>query len=351
MVTTLSDNAYTYDSTTLREDFQNTIYFTTPLDYPLHNFMKVRTVTQPYHTWQMHRVRKPTAVTAIQQGAEPTVDMETRVRAANQTMIVSQAWKVTRTERQSNEAGVPDLYAYQEALATLEVMNKMEFNAHFSEYHEGSRGAAPRMAGVIEWLHATGIDSADAVIAGRTIPNEYSATWEHDASADDLTETEFQNLLRDAHIGGLDVNGTVLFVPAVGKQVISNFSLVYGGTTETPLSRWNMSAENRTRTVVTDWYATNSGTVAVVQDRYLDSSFSTQYLTPGTSSNVFNTLQANQLFFGLDPTYWALKVLCPPTASPLAKSDDSDKGFVVYEASIECGNPAGAGCGFSGAFA
>lgn len=170
-------------SSTIREDLTNYITNLSPTDTPLFSMLGTESVSNITFDWLMDNVPFTAEIQSAGEGAEATFDMTSnasayrRTRAANQTMITRKTVDVTGTQRAVNEAGVEDEYSFQVIRQGLSLMKQAEYNLHWSTYVDGISAAYNRGThGLAAWLLSTGIDESAVTIAGRSIPNAYSAT-------------------------------------------------------------------------------------------------------------------------------------------------------------------------------
>lgn len=170
-------------SSTIREDLTNYITTLSPTDTPLFSMLGTESVSNIIFDWLMDNVPFTAEIQSAGEGAEATFDMTSnasayrRTRAANQTMITRKTVDVTGTQRAVNEAGVEDEYSFQVIRQGLSLMKQAEYNLHWSTYVDGISTAYNRGThGLAAWLLSTGIDESAVTIAGRSIPNAYSAT-------------------------------------------------------------------------------------------------------------------------------------------------------------------------------
>lgn len=314
---------YTYDSTTIHEDFEDSIYVVSGNDTTFLRVLRREPCHDIRFDWPMDDIDNPTATVAQLEGftvghsgANLVAANTVRQRATNVTMITALATAPSHTSRHVREAGVEDQLSYAIAKKALEVLKQVEWNMIYSRYVAGASATAPQTAGLVEWAHLTGLDSNAATVAGTSIANTYSATRYVVASAStELTEANFQSsFLSPLWANGADISASLLFVGPNVKAIISKFATVYSGATGTSNSRWNQQATERTQNTAVDYYSGDYGTFGVVLNRRMTASTAALEYGTGGSGTVVSSDKSyvpRDIAIMVDPSLLKLRVLMP----------------------------------------
>lgn len=355
-----ADPWLTYESgtgdETIREELDGIIAIMSPTDTPLISKLPVHRCRNRFYEWMMDDIPYTREVQAYLEGQEVDTTAATgtpshafitadpRTRAGNYTMIVRRAVDVSDTQRVVDEAGITDELTYQFRRQTLAVLKQSEYNFHWSENNAGAAATPRQTHGVIPWIAWTGMEPGASTIGGHAIPNAFSGTWDS-GNADDITLGEFNLMLAaawDNGTNGMNVDGSLMFCGNKIKSVVSDFTYLHAGsgaTITTSLHR-NVDAHEHYATDHIDVYESQFGVIYINLDRYLNGSETVTIAANETSSSGSTSMVANETFFIIEPEFWDIQALRGLSFTPLAKTGDSSRGLIVFEAGIRCLNPA-----------
>ncbi len=347
---------YTYDSggsgtTTIREELADIIAIMSPMDTPLHNLLEQVPVGNTTFEWMVDEIATPTTVNAQLEGATPSAANRTRQRLRNVCMIDHLGIDVSDTQRTVEEAGISDEFSYQIVHKSLELLKRMEHNLHWSMYQAGSSGTARQTAGLMEWIAGTGQGrdaQSETTIAGISVPVEYSSSW-YEADDSAFSEADFRDsVIQPAWRNGMQISQAIAMCGGKVKQIISDFSVTYGSGSST-VNAMFIEAEKKKKVLTVDVYETDYGPLSVALNRYMDSSSVTATIAAanlGSSAGGATVLTGNEVLVLIEPEFWQIGTLRALQYAPLAKTGDSEEGYVVAEEGLRCLNPiAGAGAG------
>ena len=341
---------YTYDGSTNREELADLISIVSPLDTPLYTLLEHVPSNNTVYEWVMDDISAPTTVGAKLEGADFTSPAaSTRQRAQNTHMIYWEGIEVSRTQRLMNEVGLDDEFSWQEIRSGLNVAKQFEANLRWSGYDGGGASTARKMAGLLQWVATTGIDTGTPNVAGVSIPDTYSSSW-FDQGDDNITRDELHDsILLPMFKKGAQIGDCIAFCPAELKRKISAFAVAFGAGTSTTAGlsggggRVTRSQNDDALVEVVDVYATDVGPLAIAMDRYMNSSYDLTVTPPGGGSDF--SVEGERSMFIIDPRFFQISVLDPIHFVPVAKTSDSTQGAVVGEMGLKVLNPRAAGGG------
>jgi len=157
------------------------------------------------HEWVTYNTARPTSVTFAIEGADASYsDLTQPTRTNNITAIVTEAVKVSGTERAITTATKEDPYAFQKAQALKRLKAKMEWATINGTRASGSSGVARGMTGF------DGMISTN--VTGR-------------ASGTSFSEVELNDILQDSwNAVGSEYVADLVVCPMVIKRRISGFT-------------------------------------------------------------------------------------------------------------------------------
>lgn len=247
------------------------------------------TVNGTLHEWLKFHVDRPTTVTADVEGADTTFDDLTQPsRESNNTHIIKQAIRVSRTEQRVNVAGMSNPWDFQKAEALRKLKNKMELAILNSARASGSSGVARYMKGIDAFI--------TSVVTARSSGTSFS-------------EAELNDMAADAYnnVSGDKVFDLLLCTIKI-KQAIAGFS---GNST-----RYIDASERRlTKDVLV--YDSAVGSHRIMQHR-----------------DVRNNAGSTTVY-GLREEMYRVAYLDKPMFEELGKDGDADKGHWVTEFTLE----------------
>jgi len=329
---------------TIRENLGDYITVMSRNETPLMFLLSVESTDTEYYEWMMDEIETPTTTTAKREGdLDPLVDdTGPRIRIGNGIYHDHVSVTVSDQYRRYNEAGTGDEYNLQLVRTGLKFAKRQETNLRWQTYTQGSAGAAPQTAGLIQWAATTGQGrnvTTNPTIAGRTFSWTYGSRWLHQANGTALTEATFRQTCRDAHIAGLNLNNVIFMVGAAAKERISDFAVVYGDSSANtqPLQQYTASIESRMKMISIDRYVGDFGTIHFALDHFGDQTSNINITEPGTA-RTFN-VRANNTIFGLDPQFVKRRVLVPFKHQPLAKNHLVERGALTISQGFQVDNP------------
>lgn len=278
--------AYTYDDNSRREDLLDII---TNLDYKEFQLVSGLATSEAkdiLHQWLKDSL-KAVGTNAYVEGVDASYpDRTDPTRLTNWCQIVRVGFDVSDTERNVNNAGFNDRYAYEGTKAMKEWKQDTEFAIMRGSMACGTGSAARQMKGIKNWLSLTTAQSGTS-----------------------MTEAMLNDYLQNVWNQGTEVNA--IYAPMYLKRKISGFT---SGSTKFT------AVEDRRLVAAVDVYQSDAANmVKLFKHRYVTVSGDTNYDLVGINEEFFR-----------------LAYLRKPTMRELAKTGDSTKGEVVGELTLEC---------------
>lgn len=279
---------FTYEDKAIREDLLDLITNLDYKEYQLVSGLSTATAKSITHEWLTDTL-KTVASNAQVEGADPSFAARTRpVRYNNHTQIVSIPYQVSDTERNVDQAGFNDRFAYEATKAMKEWKQDTEFALMRSSIACGNSSTARAMQGIKSWMTS----------------NNYTAQ-----SGTSLTETMLNDYFQSVWDDGTEVNA--IYAPMYLKRKISAFT---GGATK------NVEVTDRRLVNAVDVYQADAASnVKLFAHRYVTVSGDTNYD-----------------LVGLDEDKWRIAYLRNPKTQDIAKTGDSTKAQIIGELTLEC---------------
>ena len=302
----------TYDSIGNREDLSDMIFDVSPSETPFLSAIKKKKATAVNHEWQTDALEAASATNAHIEGdntATPaTVTATTRL--GNYSQILKKHAIIPGTQEAVNSAGRKSEMAYQLARRMKAIKLDMESSmiggaAVGNAKVAGNDTTAREMGSIYTYLTSNlSLGTSGAASAG-TGADLLTAGTDRD-----LTEALLTTVLQSCYTNGGDPK--LLVVSPVNKGVVSTF--VGGGT------RY-VDTDNKKLVNSIDVYVGDFHTLKVVPSRQI------------IGDNVL----------AIDPEYLAIAELRSAGSYDLAKTGDSIRKEVVWEATLEVCNEAAHG--------
>jgi hypothetical protein len=288
----------TYDDGSRRESLLSILRDVSPNTdhYLVSNLGVAPAATNTLHEWTTYNTARPTSITFTIEGADASYsDLTQPVRTNNVTAIITEAVKVSATERAISTATKEDPWVFQKAEALKRLKAKMEFALINGTRASGSSGVARGMTGI------------DGMISTNLTAR---------ASGTTFTETELNDIMQDSWDQvGQDYVADMLLCPMTIKRRISTFTA--NNTRNIDASSKRLDAEVRV-------YDSNVGkTVMIVPHKDVRN---------GVASGVYGSLTV----YALREDTWKMAFLTgrEPKWEELAKSGDYDCGQYVTELAL-----------------
>jgi hypothetical protein len=179
----VNDPFLSFESNTIHEDLSDVVAILAATDTPMLTALEHSPVSSDEFDWVADNITQPSAVVAVQQGAEvdSAQPQASRQRLRNFTHINRRAVQVSDTERVMNEVGTEDLFSYEVEKQLLECAMEHDYAITWSTFVQGAVGTAPQTHGIVPWIFYTGIDGSSVTIAGQSIADTYSSTVTYNA--------------------------------------------------------------------------------------------------------------------------------------------------------------------------
>ena len=288
-------NHATFDTVGIKEDVEDLVGIISPYDTPCYSSFRKTKAIQTLHSWQEDALAAP-AVNKSVEGADTTIqDSTTTTLSSNYTQIFEKSAQVTGTVQSVELYGRASEKDYQIMKRGREMKRDIEHALVGLEQAgtAGSAGVAREMKSVIPLIAAANHD--DNAGAGRP-----------------FTEALFLSTLQTVYEAGGDPE-TVLVTPT-HSLTVANFAAASG--------RQRNFDEGTAIVNVVDLYVSPFGEVEIVLDRWLKAD--------------------TALFMDMDK--WSMPQLRPMTATPLAKTGDSDKYLINCELTLANEHSEASGC-------
>ena len=290
-------------------DLSKLIFDVSPTDTPFLTMCGRTTASQTLHEWQTDALTAPGS-NAQKEGIDVTSFAGSNTtELSNKTQILMKAVNVSGTAQAVVQNGVTKQYTHQMALRMKEIKKDLEFALLSNQLAASESTSGRLMTGLPCWLKTnfaggtsgTAATSSAACAAGTTrIP----------------TEAMLKALLTSIYNSGGNPN-TIMMAPDIRVKMSE---VLTGGSTKME------KAEMKKATAVIDVYVSDFGSLKLVPNRVQ------AYVT-----------YSKTCAFVLDPEYWKVAYLRPFQEQRLAVTGDSEKGFIVAEATLEARNEASSG--------
>lgn len=359
---------------TIRESLDDFITIVSSVETPLLGLLEHVPLNQKYFEWPadtITRASDPTTVTTstVAEGADATfASASYPARFKSIAQINADAIDVTATERASIMAGRSDEFRYRAWKTMLTLATKIELAIHFGVARVDSGGPNGGTTRVTHGLFTAAVQSGMDRVGDGTA-NQYTSFYSGGMTAVGatdycstvmstnltpgspttaadaiLTRTLFnKSFLGGAHANEYKVDGSLILVPPSLRRSISAFCMpsASGGTFSNgvtgnvPANYRNVDASMRQMFDTIDFVTTDMGTVAIANDRYLNTT--TTYNVPyglggGTvRANGNFVLNPSKCMLAFHPSMVKIGVLRGMGFRPLAIVGDSTKGQYVME--------------------
>jgi len=315
-----SNTSLTYSSVQIREQLADVIYNIAPLDTPFFSGCSRDKAANTLYEWQTDTIASGGANRQIEGDDSPAATARALpTKLTNYCQISRDVVQTSGTDDSVNYAGHGKHQAYQ--IAKRGKQMKRDWESMLSQNVAkvaGDSTTARVSAGLPTWLatnyvsmNPTSGSPAAAAGTGADTMTEATAT----AS---ITEAGIKNVILDAfNAGG---NPDMVLCPATIKQAISGLSSNAGpgyAIRNEVKGSGQVTAVN-----AVDVYVSDFGTFKIVPDRNLNST--------------------EHVFF-LDMDFWGLSVLRDFQTIELAKSGDSTKQMLLFEAGLVSKNEKSSG--------
>lgn len=298
-----------------REDLAEIIYNISPMEVPFMTTAAKTGATNVTHEWQTDALADAATNRQLEGDDNVATTVTPTTRLNNKCQISTKGLSVSRTQRASNPAGRSDSFKYQALKRGQEIKRDMEFALVRNQASSaGAEGTARSSAGLESWL-ASNKTSAGTGTA-QTTPG--FAAGNVVAPTDSTILGTFLKADVDAVIQACWSAGgapTVIMVGPRNRSIISGFAGISTLQTDANL--------NDDITIVggADLYKSNFGVIKVVPNRF----------------------QRDETAFLIDFDFVAVAMLDEMSLTPLAKTGDADKAFMVTEFCLEMRNEAASG--------
>lgn len=290
-------------------DLSKLIFDVSPTDTPFLTMCGRATASQTLHEWQTDALTAPGS-NAQKEGIDVTTFAGSNTtELSNKTQILMKAVSVSGTAQAVVQNGVTKQYTHQMALRMKEIKKDLEFALLSNQLAAGESTSGRLMTGLPCWLttnfaggaSGAAATSSSACTAGTTrVP----------------TEALLKALLTSIYNAGGNPN-TIMMAPDIRVKMSE---VLTGGSTKME------KAEMKKATAVIDVYVSDFGSLKLVPNRVQ------AYVA-----------YSKACAFVLDPEYWKVAYLRPFQEQRLAVTGDSEKGFIVAEATLEARNEASSG--------
>jgi len=365
-----TSQSWTGGDGTIRESLDDFITIVSSVETPLLGLLEHVPLNQKFYDWPADTVTRasdPTTVTTstVAEGADATFAAATYpARFKSVAQINSDAIDVTATERASIMAGRSDEFRYRAWKTMLNLATKIELAIHFGVARSDSGGpnggttrvthgliTAAAQAGIDRFLSNTytrfwsgGTDYTTTDYATTMLTSNLSGTTTVAAADTILTRTLFnKSWLGAAHTGEYKVDGSLILVPPALRRSISAFcmpsasggSFSNGVTGNVPANYRNVDASARQMFDTIDFVTTDMGTVAIANDRYLNTATTYNVVagqaSAGSPTVGTHALNPSKCMIAFHPSMVKIGVLRGMGFRPLAIVGDSTKGQYVME--------------------
>ena len=290
-------------------DLSKLIFNVSPTDTPFLTMCGRTTASQTLHEWQTDALTAPGS-NAQKEGIDVTTFAGSNTtELSNKTQILMKAVSVSGTAQAVVQNGATEQYTHQMALRMKEIKKDLEFALLSNQLAAGESTSGRLMTGLPCWLTTNFAGGASGAAA--TSSSACTA-----GTARVPTEALLKALLTSIYNAGGNPN-TIMMAPDIRVKMSE---VLTGGSTKME------KAEMKKATAVIDVYVSDFGALKLVPNRVQ------AYVT-----------YSKGCAFVLDPEYWKVAYLRPFQEQRLAVTGDSEKGFIVAEATLEARNEASSG--------
>jgi len=305
----------TYQAIGRREDLSNIIYNISPTDTPFQSMIGRTKATSTKHEHQTDAFTAAVASGQVVEGNTPTNTTVTpTVRVFNYCEIQQDAFQISGTQNEVNNAGRADEIAYQLMKTSTKLKRNME--AALSQNNGaavGATGTARVSASLESWIRTnwTTQNASPTSAASEGFSASNLCTAPVDATTPvTVTEANVKAMIRAAWTQGGKPD--VILVGPYNKVKVSGFSGILTNNI------FQQAGGQAKIVAAADAYVSDFGTFKVVPSRF----------------NRDRTLCI------IDTDYWAVAYLRNWQQSALAKVGDSEQRMVLAEYTLESRNEA-----------
>lgn len=301
----VSGQLQSYEITGKPRDLSDTLNRVFPKDTPFYTMIgNAEDAVQTLHEWTKEKINDPGDNAQIEGFDVTDFEENVAIELYNRTQILSKAISVSRTAQGIKQAGVSKQYAHQLANRMIEIKKDAEYALLDNTIAIAGDGTtARRMRGLPAWITTNADLGAGGAVADQTNP-AVAGTLRP------LTHDMIADMMQAAYEQGGNPK-TLMSAPAIRRQVTKVLKAI---------NEQDEDAKSKRATDTIQIYDSDFGQLSIVANRV-------QAKVP---------YAANALF-GLDPQYWKKSFLTNGNwkEEKLAKTGDSDKGYIVGEFTLE----------------
>lgn len=298
-----------YDAVGNREDLSNVIYDVSPAETPVLSAIGKKKARATYHEWQTDALASAASNAHIEgDDATPSAPSAT-TRLGNYTQIMKKHSVVTGTQEAVDKAGRKSEMAYQIEKRMKEIKKDMEYafigvnNARVA----GNDSTAREMGSITTYLTSNTVFNSGGTPAGADATGDGSDARTDSGTQQAFTEAMLTQGLQAAYTSG--GNPTLLVAGTFNRGEISDFA---GGSTR------YVTTDKKKLTHSIDVYEGDFHKLTVVPCRQV---------------------RARDVL-AIDPEHLAIAELRPLQSYDLAKTGDSWRKEMTWEATLEVSNEA-----------
>ena len=286
-------------------DLSDTLNRVFPKDTPFYSMIGTAgEATQTLHEWTKEKINDPQDNAQVE--GFTVTDFEENIAAElnNRTQIFTKAISVSRSAQGIKQAGVNNQYIHQMSNRMLEIKKDAEYALIGNSIDQAGAGASPRrMRGLAAWITTNVSLGAGGAVADATNP----AT---PGTLRPLTHDLIADMMQAAYEQGGNPS-TLMSSPAVRRKVTEVLKAI---------NEQQEDAKSKKATDTIKIYDSDFGELSIMANRV-------QARVP----------YSQNCLFGIDEQYWKKSFLTNGNwkEEKLAKTGDSDKGFIVGEFTLE----------------
>jgi len=315
-----ANTSLTYSSVQIREQLSDIIYNIAPLDTPFFSGCSREKAENTLYQWQTDTIGSGSANRVIQGDDSPASDARVLPTLLNnRTQISRYVVQTSGTDDAVNYAGHGKHQAYR--LAKRGKQMKRDLEAMLSQNIAkvaGDATTAPVSAGLPTWLATNYVSMNPSSGSPAAAAGTGADTMTEATATASITEAGIKNVILDAYTAGGQPD--MILCPSAIKQAISGLSSNAGPGY--PIRNEAKGKGPVTAINAVDVYVSDFGTYKIVPDRNLNST--------------------EHVFF-LDMDFWGLMVLRDFQTVDLAKTGDSTKQMLLFEAGLVSKNEKSSG--------
>jgi hypothetical protein len=299
-----------------REDLTDVLTILAPEETPALSSANKQKANATFVEWTVDSLASP-ATTGISEGADVTTftdQFASRARLGNYIQKFRRDFMVSDLQEAVDSVG-PAKVAQAEAKAIRELKRDIEATILSDNDRQAETGAVPyKMRGLGDWLDSAGPSD---------VPADYrtpAASINTQAAAGDITESEFNTIIRSIYRANGEANNLVLIADTTLRKQIADyarFGVDQADGTEAGVRSVNYDGNDSTIKLSVEVYQSDFGIVSIVN------------MNPVTNPETVTGSSTNHdRGYLINPDYYGIHELIPMGSTRLPNMGGGERGFV-----------------------